>query len=78
MVITTDLRGIGKLVGSVYFSYNGETNPPDEARTLVDYCKVRGLPLLLGCDVNSHHTLWGSTDTISQGNNLLEYLITTH
>ena len=78
MVITIDLRGIEKLVmGSAYFPYNSEANPPDEVRTLVDYCKVRGLPLLLGCDANSHHTLWGSTDTNSRGNDLLEYLITT-
>ena len=36
MVISTDLRGIGKLVvGSAYFPYDGEANPPEEVRTLV-------------------------------------------
>ena len=38
---------------------------------------VRGHPLLVGDDANSHHTLWGSTDTNSRGNDLLEYLITS-
>ena len=43
----------------------------------MDYCKVRGLPLLLGCDANSHHKLWGSTDTNRRGEDLMDYLITT-
>ena len=78
MVISTDFRGIGKLVmGLAYFPYDSETNSPDEVRTLVEYCKVRGLPLLLGCDTNSHHTLWGSMDTNSRERDLLEYLIPT-
>ena len=78
MVISTDLRGIGKLVvGSAYFPYDSETNLPEEVRTLVDYFMVRGLPLLLGCDANSHRILWGNTDTNSRGNYLLDCLITT-
>ena len=36
-VFSTDLRGIGKLVmGSAYFPYNSETNPPEEVRTLIE------------------------------------------
>ena len=78
IVISTDLKGIGKLVmGSAYFPYDSETNPPEEVHILAEYCKVRGLPLVLGCDANAHHTVWGSTDTNSRGNDLLEYVITT-
>jgi len=29
------------------------------------------------CDANSHHTCWGSSDTNSRGNALLDYLVTT-
>ena len=78
MVASVDLIGIGKLViGSAYFPQYCATHPPEEVRSLVDYCKVRGLPLLLGCDANSHHKLWGSTDTNRRGEDLVDYLITT-
>ena len=43
----------------------------------MDYCKVRGLLLLLGCDANSHHKLWGSMGTNRRGEDLMDYLITT-
>ena len=78
MVASVDLIGIGKLViGSAYFPHDSATHPPEEVRSLVDYCKVRGLPLLLGCDANSHHKLWGSMDTNRRGEDLMDHLITT-
>ena len=58
MVASVDLTGIGKLViGSAYFPDEGASHPPEEVRSLVDYCNVRRLPLLLGFDANSHHKL---------------------
>ena len=58
MLASVDLIEIGKLViGSAYFLHDSVTHPPEEVRSLVDYCKVRGLPLLLGCNANSHHKL---------------------
>ena len=78
MVTSVDLTGISKLViGSAYFPYDSASHPPEEARLIVDYCKVRGLPLLFGCNANSHHNLWGSTDTNRRGEDLVDYLITT-
>ena len=77
-VASVDLTGIGKLViGSAYFPHDGASHPQEEVHSLVDYCKVRCLPLLLGCDANSHHKLWSSTDTNRRGENLVDYLITT-
>ena len=43
----------------------------------MDYYKVRGLLLLLGCDANSHHELWGSMATNRKSEDLVDYLITT-
>ena len=78
MVASDDLTGIGKLViGSAYFPHDSAYHPPEKVRSLVDYCKVTGLPLLLGCDANSHHKLWGSTDTNRRGENVVDYSITT-
>ena len=71
------LIGIGKLViGSAYFPHDSASHPPEEVRSLVDYRKVRGLPTLLGCDANSHHKLWGSTDTNRRLEDLMDYIIT--
>ena len=78
MVALVDLIGIGKLIiGSAYFPYYSAFNPPEEVHSLVDCCRVRGLPLLLGSDANSHHKLWGSTDTYRQGEGLVDYLNNT-
>ena len=78
MVVSVGLIGIGKLViGSAYFPHDSTSHSPKEVRSLVDYCKVRGLPLLLGCDANSHHKLWGSTDTNRMGEDPMDSIITT-
>ena len=78
MVASVDQTGIDKLViGSAYFPHDSASDPPEKVRSLVDYCKVRCLPLILGCDANSHHNLWGSTDTNRRGEDLVGYLITT-
>ena len=31
----------------------------------------------MGCDANSHHTIWGSTDTNGRGKKLYEFLAST-
>ena len=78
MVASVDPIGIGKLViESAYILHDSVSHPPGEVRSLVDYCKARSLPLLLGCDANSHHKLWGSTDTNRRDEDLMDYLITT-
>ncbi|XP_018363697.1 PREDICTED: uncharacterized protein LOC108761587 [Trachymyrmex cornetzi] len=64
------------VICSVYFPH-GEEVPSLEIVKLVDLCQSEGLPLLIGCDVNVHHTIWGSTGTNERGRRLLEYLVTT-
>ncbi|XP_048511939.1 uncharacterized protein LOC125501084 [Athalia rosae] len=48
--------------------------PTEELKALVRYCTSKGLELLVGCDANSHHTVWGSFNTNRRGVALLEYL----
>ncbi|MEZ4720253.1 MAG: endonuclease/exonuclease/phosphatase family protein, partial [Flavobacteriales bacterium] len=65
------------IVASVYLPYDVNQPPPSKELTdIVEYCKVRKLPLIVGCDANSHHTVWGSTDINKRGEHLLEYLLT--
>jgi hypothetical protein len=51
------------IIGSAYMPYDSEDLPPqEEIKKLVAYAKDKALELLLGCDANSHHEVWGSTD----------------
>lgn len=63
-------------IASAYFPHDTDnTPPPTEVRNLVEYCYRKELELLIGCDANAHHTLWGSTDTNDRGTELLDFII---
>ena len=40
-----------------------EKPPSKKVIELVEYCKVKKIPIILSYDANAHHTLVGSTDT---------------
>ena len=40
----------------------GDDNLPVEFVKLLDYCHSNNRHLIIGCDANAHHTIWGSTD----------------
>ena len=65
------------LAAAAYFPYEGIC-PPKEVEALVRECEVKGHRLILGCDVNAHHTVWGSCDSKLRGEKLLEFLATTN
>ncbi|KAJ8949905.1 hypothetical protein NQ318_010539 [Aromia moschata] len=58
---------------SAYFPRNTES-PPRELSDLIRYCEGIGLPLLVGCHSNSHHTMWGDKEVKPRGRILLEFL----
>ncbi|XP_046751341.1 uncharacterized protein LOC124414441 [Diprion similis] len=43
-------------------------------KKVVSYCTDKGLYLVVGCDANSHHTIWVSSNTNKRGTALQEYL----
>ena len=47
-------------------------------REVVDYCSRNKLQLIIGCNADAHHIIWGSTDTNPQGVRLMEYLVSTN
>ncbi|XP_039306756.1 uncharacterized protein LOC120358104 [Solenopsis invicta] len=66
------------VVCSEYFPHDeGAPLPPEPVTRLVEYCQSERLPLIVGCDANSHHTVWGSTDTNDRDGRLLEFLAST-
>jgi splicing factor 45 len=52
------------IVTSAYPQYDSDEPPPKkEVRDIVENCHSRKKQLIIGCDANAHHTLWGSTGT---------------
>jgi hypothetical protein len=65
-------------VCSAYLPYDSEDPPPSrELEELVRYCENENIQLLMGCDSNTHHTAWGSTNCNGTGEVLIEFLNST-
>jgi splicing factor 45 len=55
-------------VASAYLPCDLDKPPPTKkVREVIDYCTSRKKQLIIGCDANEHHILWGSTDTNTRG-----------
>jgi hypothetical protein len=64
------------ILGSAYLPYDdGEPPPPGELERLVMSCRMQGTHLIIGCDANSHHTSWGSTNINNRGESLFNYIM---
>lgn len=69
-------RTVDLLIGSAYMPYDSTGLPPqEEIINLVAYAKQRGLQLLLGCDANSHHVCWGSSNINPRGVSLHDFIL---
>ena len=66
------------VICSAYLPGDGADSTPGKTISdLITFCTESGNPLVLGGDVNAHHTLWGSSDINKRGTDLVEYLATT-
>nr|XP_012217684.1 PREDICTED: uncharacterized protein LOC105669363 [Linepithema humile] len=66
------------VICSAYFSHDeGKAVPPVPVIKLAEYCQENGFPLIMRCDANAHHTVWGSSDTNDRGRKVLEFLAST-
>ena len=48
--------------------------PPIETTPLARYATNNNLPLIMGSDTNSHHTLWGNRACNERGRDLLDFM----
>jgi ribonuclease HI len=62
------------VVCSAYFPHE-ESPPSRNLQNLIAFCKYNNLQLIIGCDANAHHTIWGSTDINSRGEQVLEFVV---
>jgi hypothetical protein len=61
------------------FPYDSDEPPPTkELRDIADHCQSRKQQLIVGCDTNAHHILWGSTGTNPRGESLMEFLVSSN
>ncbi|XP_011313216.1 uncharacterized protein [Fopius arisanus] len=60
---------------SSYLPHDSAELPPTrELQELDRYCRSKKLPLIIGCNANSQHVVWGSSKNNASGSALLEYL----
>jgi ribonuclease HI len=58
--------------------YDSKLPPPSpELIRLVRHADANNTELLIGCDANAHHTVWGSSDINKRGDSLLQFIGST-
>lgn len=68
-------EGNGLLLAAAYLPYDSPDLPPgDDVAKLVQHCTDNRLDLVIGADANAHNICWGSTDTNTRGESLLEFI----
>ncbi|KNC22179.1 hypothetical protein FF38_01853 [Lucilia cuprina] len=64
-------------LASVYLSFNSLTlYPTSELMKLVEEAQRKNKKIVIGCDANSHHVAWDSTNTNRRGQALIDFLNT--
>lgn len=64
------------LVVSVYLPYDSKEPPPGpHLSKVVEFGKENKIPVIIGADANSHHTIWGSKDVNPRGEELVSFLL---
>jgi hypothetical protein len=66
------------IVSSAYLPYDSDEPPPSKKVKDIIYCHSSKKQLIIGCDANAHHTLWGSTGISPSGESLIEYLVSSN
>lgn len=75
--VEIDERKQDIVIASAYFPGDGSDPPPIAVRNLISFCTQQELQYIIGCDANSHHSSWGSTNTNKRGESLYDYLLDT-
>ena len=73
---TEDSRPVSGILASVYLPYDSKDNPTLGLQKLAK--EAATTEVLIGCDANAHHKLWGSSDINSRGKSLLDFISTTN
>jgi hypothetical protein len=67
------------IVASAYLPYDADEPPPTrEVRDIINYCHSSKTQLIMRCDANVHHTLWGSTVANPRGEYIEEFVASSN
>jgi hypothetical protein len=67
------------IIDSAYFPHDSDEPPQtNEMRDIIDHCQSRKKQLIIRCDANAHHIMWGNTGTNPRGESLMEYLVSSN
>jgi hypothetical protein len=61
------------ILGSAYLPYDDVVPPPPEELDMD--CRAQGTHPIIGCDANSHHISWGSTNINNRVESLFNYIM---
>ena len=54
------------------------SHPSNTLCTLLQEANNQNVPVIIGADANSHHQIWGSTNTNSRGESLFDFIISNN
>lgn len=68
---------INAILCSIYFpgDVNKDKMITKQLTDLVNHCRLEGTELIVGCDANAHHTLWGCKQTDGRGEVLADFCL---
>ena len=73
VAVKIQLSSTELILAASYMDINGPV-PPQETSPLAKYANDNNIPLIIGSDTNSHHTLWGNKTCNTRGEELLDFL----
>ncbi len=73
-VCTLDIDGEPWYLASVYLDILLDIKQNAKLSDLIDFCRTKKIPLVLGLDTNAHSYLWESSDTNGRGEDLEEII----
>ncbi|XP_037939932.1 uncharacterized protein LOC119673149, partial [Teleopsis dalmanni] len=62
------------LVTSAYMPHDDEA-PPEGVLLVQNFAQTEKLALLMGCDANARHSLWGSSEINDRGESLFDFIL---
>ena len=73
MLENTDKETI--LITSSYLDITLDSVISDTLQKVLDFSRVKNIPILIGCDSNSHSTLWGCDSNNARGDIVEEWIL---
>lgn len=70
-------EGKALIISSAYLPYEAADPITPLLRDLVENSSKANIGLIIGCDANAHHVIWGSSDVNKRGEKLLDFLVSS-